>query len=211
MEFKDRGTDCFRKPFGFGQSNAMFPCNGTFMGKHPLEKAVDAGIRLFFLFGFFVVFHHDIGVDVAVAGVAETSYLHTGFPLKALAEFDQFDEAGTRDDNVFIEFRHSGSFQTVREFPAQLPDVFNGFFRNGLVDFDGAEIVDELPDFTEFLFESGLPSVDFYNKMSPGCGGQGVGTEVLSCGVEGEAVRNFQSGWQVTGIENILDGSCGRL
>ena len=99
----------------------MFAADGAADSNHPAEKFVERGFGAAFGPGLRVVDHH-IGVDVAVAGVAETGHRQPMFFLEARGEFEQVFQPAARDDDVFVEFGQAGVAQGIGKFTPDFPD-----------------------------------------------------------------------------------------
>ena len=79
------------------------------------------------------VIHHDVGVDVAVAGVAEAGDRQAVLPLQPGGEAKQVLQPAARDDDVFVQLGQAGVAQGIGEFAPDLPDGFALLRRRGRV------------------------------------------------------------------------------
>ncbi len=71
-----------------------------------------------------VVVHHDVGVDVAVAGVAETGDRQAVLLLQPRGEGKQIFQPAAGHDDVLVQLGQAGVAQGVGEFAADFPDGF---------------------------------------------------------------------------------------
>src|SRR5688572_1068445 len=95
-------------PAFFGEADAVLAGDGAAVVENPVEEEVERGVRLVADFRDLIVADHEIGVDVAVAGVAEAGDGDAGVLLQLAGEGDEFDELGARDDDVLVEFGETG-------------------------------------------------------------------------------------------------------
>jgi hypothetical protein len=70
MEFPHFGGNSERPPGLFGKADAVLAGDDAIPGEHLLEEVIQGGLRALEGIGLGHV-HHHVGVDVAVAGVAE--------------------------------------------------------------------------------------------------------------------------------------------
>ncbi len=71
-----------------------------------------------------VEIHHDVGVDVAVAGVAEAGDSKAVFPLQPRGESEEVFQAAARDDDILVQLGEAGVAEGIGELAADLPDGF---------------------------------------------------------------------------------------
>src|ERR1035441_9745231 len=112
-----------RPPAFLGQPDAMFPGNRTAPGDDLLEQLIQSRLATPFGAGLFEI-NHDIGVNVAVAGVAETGHREAVFPLESRGEGKEVFQATTGDNNVLVELGKPGIAQSIGELAPNLPDGF---------------------------------------------------------------------------------------
>lgn len=93
----------FANPRFLGDAHAMLSRDGPVVFKNPCEKLIQCSIGVRPDFRVIVVFHHEIGVDVAIPSMAKTGDRDAGFLLQLAGEGHQFDELGSRDDDVLVE------------------------------------------------------------------------------------------------------------
>ena len=67
---------------------------------------------------------HDIDMDIAVAGMAETGNRKAEFKPKLIGEFREVRQPAARDDDIFVEFGQSRGFERRGELAAQFPQPF---------------------------------------------------------------------------------------
>jgi len=68
--------------------------------------------------------HHDVGVDVAVAGMAETGDGQIVLFLQARGELEQIGQLAARHDDIFIKLGQAGVAEGVGKFAPDFPDGF---------------------------------------------------------------------------------------
>jgi len=88
----------------------MFPGDDPVHADDLVKQLVQRCFALFLRTRLFQVYH-DVNVDVAVAGVSETGDSHAVFFLKFNREGEQFFQAATRHNDVFIQFGQPGVAQ----------------------------------------------------------------------------------------------------
>ena len=89
-------------PPGFlGEADAVFAGDGAAPGHDLGEQFVQRVGGTFFSAGLREI-HHDIGMDVAIAGMAEAGELQSMFALQLGGELKQIGEAAARDHDVFV-------------------------------------------------------------------------------------------------------------
>ena len=67
--------------------------------------------------------HHHIGVDIAVASVAETGNPQSVFLLESGGKLEKVFQAAARHHNVLVEFGQTRVAQSVGEFAADIPNL----------------------------------------------------------------------------------------
>ncbi len=144
------------------------PCSSTQRN----SLSTQASARAFFWVR--VIVHHDVGVNVAVSGMAEACDVQPRFPVHGLAEFHQVHQAGPGDDDVFIQLGHAGGFQAVGKFTPQLPNGFRLLFRVRAQDVGCAAFFQQGAEGIQFFPHGGLPAVHFHNQVAAAAGGQGA-------------------------------------
>ena len=68
--------------------------------------------------------HHDVGVDVAVAGMAETRDGQAVLLLQARGELEQVRQPAARHNDVFVQLGQAGVAEGVGKFAPDFPDSF---------------------------------------------------------------------------------------
>src|ERR1035441_9109383 len=90
-----------RPPALLGQANTVFPGNRTAPGDDLLEQFIQSRLTPPFSPGLFEI-DHDVGVDVAVAGMTETGHREVVLPLETRGEGEEVFQAATGDNNILI-------------------------------------------------------------------------------------------------------------
>lgn len=121
-----------------------------------------------------VIVHHDIGMDIAVPGMAETGDVQPRFPVHGLAELHQLHQAGPGNDDILVELGHAGGFQAVGKLPAELPDGFRLLFRIGPQNIRGAAFFQQGAQGIQFFLHGGPPAVHFHDQVPAAAGGEGT-------------------------------------
>ena len=184
-------VDGVGEPAFFGDADAVFAADDAAEAEDVAEEIVEGGVGAGALIRVLHVWDHDIDVDVAVAGVAEAGDWEAAANLEACGEFDEIDEAAAGDDDVLVEFCEAGVAETVGEFAAHLPEGFDFRVGGAGFDADGTVGAEETSDFAEFGADAGCGAVEFGEEMGFAWG-DAVRAEVFACGVEGEAVGDFE-------------------
>ena len=123
VEGADFLRDGQRPPALLGQADAVFAGDRAAPGEDLREELVQRGLAAAFGARLGEV-HHEVGVDVAVAGVAETGDGEAVLALEPGGEVEQVLEPAARDDDVLVELGQAGVAQGVGELAADLPDGF---------------------------------------------------------------------------------------
>ena len=118
-------------PAFFGEAYAVLAGDDAAPGEDLGEEFVEGEAYFFADGGVVVIGGHDVGVDVAVAGVAEAGDGEAVTLAEAGGEFGEIDEAAAGDDDVLVEFREAGALEGFGEFSAQFPEGFGFFFAVG--------------------------------------------------------------------------------
>ena len=127
MDLEVCGADGLLEPALLGEAHSVLAGDGSLVGEDPVEKLVECFVGGLLFFGVVVVFDHQVDVDVAITGMTEAGDGDSGIGGKLLREFDEFDQLGAGDDDIFVEFGEAGGTQGVGEFAAEGPDGFASF------------------------------------------------------------------------------------
>jgi len=99
----------------------MFAADGAAprndLGKEFIERGFSA-----LLGALLVQVHHDVGVDVAIAGMAETRDGQTMLLLQSRGELEQIGQPAARHDDVFVELGQAGVAKGIGKFAPDFPD-----------------------------------------------------------------------------------------
>ena len=126
-------------PAFLGDADAVLAGDGTAVFEDPGNSRSSAASARSRTCRVLIVADHQVGVDVAVAGVAEAGDGDAGLRLELSGELDQLDELGARDDDVLVELGQAGVAQGVGKLAAQFPDALAGRLVRGALDEGGAE------------------------------------------------------------------------
>ena len=101
----------------------MFATDGTTPGDNLGKEFVQCGFAAALRAGLGEV-HHDIGVDIAVAGMTETGDRQSVFLPQLRREFEKLFKFSAWHDDVLVEFCKAGVAERGGKFAADLPDFF---------------------------------------------------------------------------------------
>jgi hypothetical protein len=110
-------------PAFLGDADAVFASDRTTPRQYLSEQFVQGGLGTSFSAGLGVI-HHDVSMDVAVAGVAEAGELQLAFLLQSRGEVEQVLQPAARDDDVLVQLGEAGVAQGIGELAADFPDGF---------------------------------------------------------------------------------------
>ena len=85
-------ADRLFEPAFFGEADAMFAGDGAAVFKHPGKELIEGAVGLLSSTRFIVVCDHQVGVDVAIAGMTETGDGYASVALEFLREGDELDQ-----------------------------------------------------------------------------------------------------------------------
>ena len=108
-------------PFHLGQADTVFTRDHSLPGQNLVEQFVEGRITPAFGIGLRKV-HHDIDVNVAIAGMAEAGYGQPVFFLEPGRVSKKILQPAPGHRDVLVELGQSGIAERIRELPAQLPD-----------------------------------------------------------------------------------------
>ena len=112
-----------------------------------------------------VVIHHDVGVDVAVAGVAETGQRQAMLLLQPRGEGEQILQTAAGNDDVLVQLGQAGVAQGEGKFAAQFPDVLAFGFAEAGFDEQGVMPAHNFFKRCDFLADGMFLAVEFYDEM----------------------------------------------
>ena len=98
-------TECLSDPWFFGQADTVFTADDAAVTDDPAEEFIEGGIGFLFDFRVGVILHHDVGVDIAVSGVAEACDGDTGIVLQFGGEIDQTSLGAVGHSGVSTDHR----------------------------------------------------------------------------------------------------------
>src|ERR1039458_4741456 len=155
-----------RPPAFLGQSDAVFPGNRTAPGDDLIEQLIQSCLATPFGAGLFEI-NHDVGVDVAVAGVAETGHREAVLSLEARGEGEEVFQAATGDNDILVELGKPGIAQSVRELAPNLPDGFAFVLPEADFDKEGLLGRDEFLELTNLAAHGAFLAIELYDEVGP--------------------------------------------
>ena len=99
----------------------MFAADGAAPGDDLGKKFIKRGFGMF-IGARLVQVHHHVGVDVAIAGVAETRDGQAVLLLQPGGELEQIFQPAARDNDVFVQLGQAGVAEGVGKFAPDFPD-----------------------------------------------------------------------------------------
>ena len=101
MQFAHFFRDGQGPPALFGEADAVFAGDRAAPGQDLVEQLIQSSPTAPFGAGLIEIYH-DVGVDVAVAGVTETGNRKTVLSLQPGGESEEVFQAATRNDDIFV-------------------------------------------------------------------------------------------------------------
>src|ERR1019366_4423503 len=112
-----------RPPALLGEADAVFASDRAAPGKDLLEQFIQGSLATPFGAGLIEI-DHDVRLNIAVAGVAETGDRKAVLSLEPRGESEQVFQAAAWDDDVLVQLGEAGVTWGVGEFAPNLPDGF---------------------------------------------------------------------------------------
>ncbi|MDB6016790.1 MAG: hypothetical protein JWR19_1279 [Pedosphaera sp.] len=207
MEVAELGAGGEFPPGHFGEADAVFAGDDAAPGEDLTEEVVEGGIaagRGTRPRGV----HHDVDMDVAVTGVAETGDGEAVLLLEAGSEAEEVFEAATRNDDVFVEFGEAGVAEGIGEFAAELPDGFALGIAQAALNEEGAVFANDFGQSAEFAADGVLLAVELDDEVGIATG-EALAAGAFARGSEGEGIRNFERAGKKAGAKNGAKGPDG--
>ena len=113
----------------------MFAGDGPAPGQHLPEELIQRGFRPGLAAGLRAV-EHDVDVDVAVAGVAESSHRQAVPGLQLRAELEKIFQPPAGHHDILVELGQAGVAERIGKLAPELPKLFAGGTADGPIDKD---------------------------------------------------------------------------
>jgi len=200
VEGADVGRQSAGPPTELGQADAVLAGDGAAPGDDLTKEIVESnpgavsGARL-------LKIHHQVGVDVAITGVAEAGNGQAVPALKTGGEGEKVFEAAARHDNVFVKFGQTGIAEGVGELAADLPKGFTLGGTEGGLDEKGPARGQECSQLANFAADGARLSVELNNEVGAATA-QARAARAAVGGGEREGVRQLEGGGQKAGSQN---------
>jgi len=153
-----------RPPAFLGDPDAVFAGDRATPSQHLPKEFIECGLTPPFSAGLGVI-HHDVGVDIAVAGVTETGELQFVLLLETGGEIEQVLQSAARDDDVLVQFRQAGVTQGIRELAANSPHGFALFVAETGLNEQRLLGADDPMEGANFVSHRGALAVEFNDQM----------------------------------------------
>ena len=108
-------------PAHFRETDSMFACDHAAPREHLREELVERLLDPRLHGRILEIRGHDIDMNVAVAGVAESRNGKSVTRLQFARELDEIDEPTPRDDDVLVELSESGCAERIAELAPERP------------------------------------------------------------------------------------------
>ena len=185
----------------------MFAADGAAPGNDLREKFIQRGFGAL-LGARLGQVHHDVGVDVAVAGVAETGDGQAVFLLQPGGELEQVFQPAARHDDVFVELGQAGVAEGVGKFAADFPDGFALGGAQAALDEQRFLPADDSFQVLDLAADGFFLAVQFDNQMGAATA-QAFAPGAFVGGGEREFIGQLQRAWQETGGQDGLQRAHG--
>ena len=154
-----------RPPPFFGDADAVFASDGTTPGENLAEQLVQGDFASLPCARLGEV-HHDVRVDVAIAGVAEAGELQLVLFLEARGKVKQVLQTAARDDDVLVQFGKASVSEGIGELAADFPDCFALLVTKAGFDKQWFVLADNALESADFASHRGALAVKLYNEVS---------------------------------------------